>query len=309
MAIGSPLGLDHTVTTGVVSAKGRSIGIIESSFENFIQTDAAINFGNSGGPLVNLRGEVVGIATAINFGAENIGFAVPVNILKQVVPQLREAGRVVRGYLGVDIDNLSYELAQSFGFEGTDGALIQRVREGEPAARAGLRSGDIVTRVDDVEITDTRDLIDYVASKRPGEAVEIEVWRNGRRVTERVELGERPGAEQQAAVEEREDASGVEWLGIRFQELDAELREGHGIPASATGVLVTSIEPDSPLYDVGVAPGDIIAEVNGNPVDGPADFRQQLEAVPSGTYLRLYVQRHDPASDQWASFFAPVRKP
>ncbi len=309
MAIGSPLGLDHTVTTGVVSAKGRSIGIIESSFENFIQTDAAINFGNSGGPLVNLRGEVVGIATAINFGAENIGFAVPVNILKQVVPQLREAGRVVRGYLGVDIDNLSYELAQSFGYEGTDGALIQRVREGEPAARAGLRSGDIVTRADDVEITDTRDLIDYVASKRPGESVEIEVWRNGRRVTERVELGERPGAEQQAAVEEREDASGVEWLGIRFQELDAELREGHGIPASATGVLVTSIEPDSPLYDVGVAPGDIIAEVNGNPVDGPADFRQQLEAVPSGTYLRLYVQRHDPASDQWASFFAPVRKP
>jgi serine protease Do len=309
MAIGSPLGLDHTVTTGVVSAKGRSIGIIESSFENFIQTDAAINFGNSGGPLVNLRGEVVGIATAINFGAENIGFAVPVNILKQVVPQLRDEGRVVRGYIGVNVGNLTYELAQSFGFEGTEGALVQGVLPGEPAAEAGLRAGDIIVRVDDVAVTDTRDLIDYVSARRPGDAVELRVWRNGERVNQRVELGERPGLDQQAAVEEREDASGVEWLGIRFQEIDAALREGHGIPESANGVLVTHVEPDSPLYDVGVAPGDIIAEINGNPVDGPSGFREQLEAVPSGTYLRLYVQRHDPRSDQWTSFFAPVRKP
>jgi len=310
MAIGSPLGLDHTVTTGVVSAKGRSIGITgEASFENFIQTDAAINFGNSGGPLVNLRGEVVGIATAINYGAENIGFAVPVNSLKQVLPQLREEGHVVRGYLGINVGNLTYELAQSFGLEGTDGALVQSTLPGQPAADAGLQNGDIITRVDDVTVKDTRDLIDYVSSQKPGTTVELHLLRNGKQVTQDVKLGVRPGAEQQAAIEEHEATGGIEWLGIRFQELNPELRQGHGIPESANGVMVSSVEADSPLYDVGIIPGDIIAEINGNPVEGADDFREKLEAVPSGTYLRLYVQRHDQRTDQWTSFFAPVRKP
>lgn len=311
MAIGSPLGLDHTVTTGVVSAKGRSIGISEegSSFENFIQTDAAINFGNSGGPLVNLRGEVVGIATAINYGAENIGFAVPVNTLKGVLPQLREEGFVTRGYLGVNVANLTYELAQSFGFEGTDGVLVQSTLEGEPAAKAGLQNGDIITQVDDLATHDTRDLIDYISSRKPGDKVQVHLWRNGKQVTDTVELGKRPGAPQQAEAEEHDATGGVDWLGIRFQALTPDLREGHGIPDSANGVMVTNVDADSPLYDVGVTAGDIIAEVNGDAIQGADDFVQKLEAVPSGTYLRLYVQRHDPRSDQWTSFYAPVRKP
>ena len=137
MVIGNPLNLDKTVTTGVVSAKGRSIGISDVSFENFIQTDAAINFGNSGGPLVNMQGQVVGIATAINCGAENIGFAVPVNTLKEILPQLREKGKVSRGYLGIQISNLDYEPAQAFGLESTEGALVGRSRTTRRPPRRG----------------------------------------------------------------------------------------------------------------------------------------------------------------------------
>ena len=309
MAIGSPLGLDHTVTTGVVSAKGRSLRVLDPSFENFIQTDAAINFGNSGGPLVNLRGEVVGIATLVNFGAENIGFAVPVNTLKQVVPQLRDKGQVVRGYLGVAINNLDYQTAQSFGLDSTDGALVTQVVEGQPAEDAGLRHGDIVMQVDGEEVVETRDLIEYVSAQAPGETVDLRVWREGEMTTIPVELGERPGLDAEPAAEEEDEASGIEWLGIRFQDLSGETREQRGIPDEAEGVLVTNVEPDSPLYDVNVRPGDLISEVNGRGIASTEDFRQELEAIPSGTYFRLYVLRFDPRSDNWTSFFAPMRKP
>jgi len=309
MAIGSPLNLDHTVTVGVVSAKGRSIGIIDNSFENFIQTDAAINFGNSGGPLVNLDGEVVGVATAINFGAENIGFAVPVSTVKQVLPQLREAGKVTRGYLGVDIKNLDFDEAESFGLESTAGALVLGTREGDPAAEAGVRHGDVVLQVDDVVVHDTRDLIDYVASRQPGDEVRLTIWRSGERLVRTAELGERPGLGQQAAVEEEGGTSGIDWLGIRYQELTEEVRQAHGLPSSATGVWVTNVAPDSPLYDEQVRPGDIIAEVNGQPVENLREFERVVESTDSGRYLRLYVQRYDPQGERWISFFAPVRKP
>jgi len=309
MAIGSPLNLDHTVTVGVVSAKGRSIGIIESSFENFIQTDAAINFGNSGGPLVNLEGEVVGVATAINFGAENIGFAVPVSTVKQVLPQLREAGKVTRGYLGVEIKNVDFEEAEAFGLGSTAGALVLGSHEGDPADAAGVRHGDVILQVDDVVVEDTRDLIDYVASRKPGEQVRLTIWRDGERLVRTAELGERPGLVRQAAIEEEGGTSGIDWLGIRYQELTDEVRQAHGLPSSATGVWVTQVEPDSPLYDEQVRPGDILAEVNGQPVENAREFEQAVEATDSGRYLRLYVQRYDPQGERWISFFAPVRKP
>ncbi|MEM6705622.1 MAG: trypsin-like peptidase domain-containing protein, partial [Acidobacteriota bacterium] len=180
MAIGSPLGYGSSVTVGVVSAKGRSIGITgpDSSFENFIQTDAAINRGNSGGPLVNTAGEVVGISTAMNYGAENIGFAVPVDTLKQILPQLRDDGRVRRGYLGVNIRDLQYRDMEAFGVESTDGALVTIVRNGTPAEKAGLEPGDIIVRVDEHEVERNRDLIDYVSGKAPGDKVRVEVWRD-----------------------------------------------------------------------------------------------------------------------------------
>jgi serine protease Do len=309
MAIGSPLSLDHSVTVGVVSAKRRQLGISDVSFENFIQTDAAINFGNSGGPLVNLRGEVVGINTAINFGAENIGFAVPANTLKQILPQLRESGRVSRGYLGIEVGNLDFKDAQAFGLETTDGALVQAVVAGEPAAEAGIQHGDIILKVDDVPVAQTRDLIDYVSSKPPGARVRVELLRNGDRKNVQVELGERPGVTGGADEPEGDVQGGIDWLGLQYQNLTPGLRGMHGIPEEAAGVWIIQVEPDSPLYDEGVRPGDLVSEVNGQPVSSVAELERQVEQAPSGSYIRFYVRRFDPRADRAVSFFAPVRKP
>jgi serine protease Do len=259
--------------------------------------------------LVNLAGEVVGIATLINFGAENIGFAVPVSTLRAILPQLRESGKVTRGYLGVEIGNLDWPTAQSFGRDTTDGALVGRVVEGQPAAEAGLGHGDIVVRVDDVEVEDTRDLIDYVSAQPPGTTVRLRVWRDGKTVTMPVELGQRPTNGVVAEEPAPSEGGGIEWLGIRYQDLTPELRETHGLPEAARGVWVTQVAPDSPLADEGVRPGDLIAEVGGRPVTGVEELERRIEEAPAGSYLRLYVQRFDPASGQSAAFFAPVRKP
>jgi len=309
MAIGSPLSLDHTVTVGVVSAKGRSLGISDTSFENFIQTDAAINFGNSGGPLVNLAGEVVGINTAINFGAENIGFAVPSDTLKQILPQLKETGRVSRGYLGIQIGNLDYESAQAFGLDEPVGALVQSVESGQPAEQAGVRHGDIILGVDDVTVEETRDLINYVSSLSPGSEVTLEVLRDGERREIAAELGERPGTQQAAVQPTEEGGGGIEWLGLQYQNLTPGLRQMHGIPEQAGGVWLTRVEPDSPLFEEGVRAGDVVAEVNGQGVSSADGFEKLIEEAPSGSYIRFYMQRFDARSDRAVSFFAPVRKP
>ncbi|HEX6204014.1 MAG TPA: PDZ domain-containing protein, partial [Thermoanaerobaculia bacterium] len=257
----------------------------------------------------NLAGEVVGIATLINFGAENIGFAVPSSTLKAILPQLRESGRVTRGYLGIEIRNLDWPAAQSFGLDSTAGALVQSAVEGGPAADAGIRHGDIVLRADGVEVEDTRDLIDYVSAQPPGTTVRLRVWRDGEARVVPVELEERPS--NGAVVEEptEGEGGGIEWLGIRYQELTRELREGHGLPESAQGVIVTRIEPDSPLADEGVQPGDLIVEVGGQPVRSAAELEQRIGDAPAGAFLRLYVQRINPATGQTVSFFAVVRKP
>ncbi|MCB9378022.1 MAG: Do family serine endopeptidase [Holophagales bacterium] len=311
MAIGNPLALDHTVTVGVVSAKGRSIGLSrDSSFENFIQTDAAINRGNSGGPLVNLRGEVVGIATAMNWGAENIGFAVPVATLKAVLPQLREKGKVSRGYLGINIQNLDYDRAEAFGLDKAEGALVTRVIEDSPAAKAGIQHGDIVLSVDGRAVHETRDLIDYVSAQGPGKKVELGVLRDGKRLARTVELTERDagGDETEAAPEAA--PSGIEWLGLDYQELTPGTRESYGLPAGVDGVVVRDVAASSPLYDEGVAPGDLIVEVNGIPVRSARDFESAVSGVRAGGFVRLYLQRYDPRnSERSVSFFAIVRVP
>jgi serine protease Do len=295
MAIGSPAGLDNTVTVGVVSAKQRRIGISSetSSFENFIQTDAAINFGNSGGPLINLAGEVIGINTAINYGSENIGFAVPVNTLKNVLPQLREEGKVRRGFLGITVGDVSTEAAEAFGLEGTDGALVSAVTPGTPADKAGLQVGDIVTRVDEVPVTNTRSLIDYVSEMGPDAKVGLEVLRDGKIVRSTVVLAERPsdGATAPAAVEEQQ--GGIEWLGIRYQDLVPGLRAMHQIPDEVQGVWITDVSPRSPLYDAGVRSDviNVIAEVNGEPVASVNDLERVVGEARSGSRLRMYIRR------------------
>ena len=297
MAIGSPQGLTNSVTVGVVSAKERRINISRetSSFENFIQTDAAINFGNSGGPLINLQGEVVGINTAINFGSENIGFAVPVNILDQVLTQLLDTGRVRRGFLGIGVNDVTPRVAEAFGLESTKGVLVTEVQPGLPAAKGDVRHGDIILKIDGEVVDSTRDLIDYVSSQGPDKVVKMELLRQGKIVEKKVILSERPsdGVEPQSSGIPEE--SGIEWLGLRYQDLTPGLRSMHGLPEDLEGVWITEISPRSPIYDEGLRTGDnvlnIVTEVNGANVKGVAEFERIVREAESGTRLRLYLRR------------------
>ena len=309
MVVGNPLNLDKTVTTGVVSAKGRSLGISDASFENFIQTDAAINFGNSGGPLINMNGQVVAIATAINWGAENIGFAVPVNTLKEILPQLRDKGKVSRGYLGIGIRNLDFTQAQAWGLPNTDGALVQSVEENTPAEEAGVEHGDVILAVDGRRIKTTRDLIDYVSSKGPDATVTLDVFRDGKTMQKRVKLRERPvQGEEEESDSQPEEGGGIEWLGIQYQDLTSNLRDGHNIPREVDGVIVTSVAPTSPLYDQFIRPGSIITEVNGRPIKGVDDFEAAIKGAKSGSYLRFYASQFGPRGER-QPFFAVVQVP
>ncbi len=309
MAVGNPLSLASSVTVGIVSAKGRVLpGLTgDTSFDNFIQTDAAINRGNSGGPLVNLRGEVIGISTAMNFGAENIGFAVPVDTLKNVLPQLRSEGRVRRGYLGVNIQNIADDDQEAWGLDSTDGALVTDVRQDTPAEKAGLRHGDVILEVDGRPVEDTRGLIDYISAKPPGETVVLGLLRDGKRIDKDVKLEERDTDTQVAEILDQEGESELEWLGVQYDELEEGTRRQLGIPSSVRGVVVTDVAPSSPLFEEGVGPGTVISEVNGVEVADIAEFEDAVASVESGGFLRLYVQQFGRGGRQ--AFFAIVRKP
>ncbi len=312
MAIGSPAGLDNSVTVGVVSAKQRRIGISSetSSFENFIQTDAAINFGNSGGPLINLEGQVIGINTAINYGSENIGFAVPVSTLKTVLPQLRESGRVRRGFLGMSVTDLAPEAAEAFGLDSTDGALVMSLTEDMPAQKGGVEVGDVVLEMDGQKVRNTRQLIDYVSARGPDVEVELEILRNGERLTRSVVLAERPSEGVEAEAESEETESGIEWLGIRYQDLSPSLRSMHGIPSDVEGVWVTDVSPRSPLYDAGVRAQEIvsiISEVNGAPVGSSEELERIIGEARSGQRLRLYVRRFANGAEVAPLFAFPAK--
>lgn len=313
MAIGNPLLLDHTVTVGVVSAKGRSIGLTrDSSFENFIQTDAAINRGNSGGPLVNLAGEVIGIATAMNGGAENIGFAVPVSTLQAVLPQLREKGKVSRGYIGVNISNIDFDRAQAFGLSEAGGALVTQVVDDSPASKAGVEHGDVVLAVDGRKVRETRDLIDYVSAQGPGRKVELDILRDGKRLRKTVELSERQGDEvAEAASKDKEGSRGFSWLGLDYQDLTPALRQSLGLSGAIEGVLVRDVAASSPLYDEGVSDGDLIVEVNGQPAPNVKEFERLVGGAPAGSFLRLYLRRVNPQApgSRPVNYFAIVRVP
>ena len=310
MVVGNPLRLGRTVTVGVVSAVGRSgLGITDVSFENFLQTDAAINFGNSGGPMVNLEGEVVGIATAINWGAENVGFAVPASTLSRVLPALQSEGRVRRGYLGVNVENLDFRAAEAFGLSSGEGALVVQVNDDTPAAEAGLEHGDIITTVDGRKVTTTRDLIDYVSDRPPGTQVALEVLRGGERRNLRVTVAERPGVPEEAEEPAEQNGRGIDWLGLRYQELSPGLRSSHGVPESVRGIWVRSVSPRSPLVEERVEPGDVITEINGRGVGTVAEFEEAVRGARPGSVLRFYVQRFDPRSGRSAQFFAFARVP
>jgi serine protease Do len=293
MAAGNPLNMEHTVTVGVVSAKGRSLGLSaeSSSFENFIQTDAAINFGNSGGPLVDLRGNVVGINTAINAAGQNIGFAIPVDVARRILPQLRENGRVVRGYLGVSINNLSRSEAEAFGLSSSDGALVEQVVPGHAAEKAGVRHGDVIVSVDGEMLEDTRELIDTISAMPPGTEVELGIIRNGKRQDLKVTLEEREAQDEPAEPADGPDDEGdvFERVGVTVTELSPGARQTFRVGTEIEGVVVTRVRPLSPASEKGMQPGFVITEANGEKITSPAELRAATADVEAGGYLRLYV--------------------
>jgi Do/DeqQ family serine protease len=281
VAVGNPFGLDRTVTVGIISATGRQ-GIGVASYESFIQTDAAINPGNSGGPLVNLDGRVVGINTAIVSVGQGIGFAIPINMARRILPQLLATGRVTRGWLGVRIQPLTAELAPSFGARENDGVLVADVLPEGPAASAGLRSGDVIVDFDGRKTAEVPDLQRVVADFEPGKVARVTVLRDGRRESLSVKVGEMPADEPVVALR------GAERWGLTVQPLTPELAREFGM-TGAGGVLVAEVEEDSPAARAGVQAGDVIVEVNRRRVTDPRAFEEALGRA--GRDVLLFVQR------------------
>jgi serine protease Do len=286
LAVGNPFGLERTVTLGVVSGIGRE-NVNLSRYENFIQTDASINPGNSGGPLFNLRGEVIGINTAIINFAQGIGFAIPSNMAKQVLQQLIAQGRVVRGWLGVGIQPLTPELAKKFGVVEQEGVLVNEVFEKDPAAAAGIKPGDVITRIDGAVIDSPNRLSRIVAGLLPGATAKVEVVRNHQRMVLDVALSER---RDQAIVASLPQARTEAKLGLDVQDLTAALSEKFKLRESR-GVLITKVEPGSLAHSEGLREGDLIKEVNRVEVGSLADFTTAVSKVRRNDTVLLRVLR------------------
>jgi len=297
LAVGNPLGLSHTVTAGIVSAKHRS-GFNVTTYENFIQTDAAVNMGNSGGPLVNLNGEAVGMNTFIlgpAGGNIGIGFAIPINIARDVADQLRKTGAVERGYMGVIPQDLTAELAEEFGVKGTKGAVLSQVTQDSPAARAGLAHGDVVPEFDGVAIDSATQFRNLVASRKPGVTVPMVVWRDGERRTIDITLVKRPSAEelrgQRREPAKRPPEEPQRRLGLTVQDLAPQTAEGAEIKESSqsqrsaigspeqTGVRIAKVAPGSEAAQKGLREGYIIKEVNRRPVKSEPQFKEAVAAA------------------------------
>lgn len=294
IAIGNPFGLSHTVTAGIVSAKGRS-GFRLAEYEDYIQTDTAINPGNSGGPLLNLDGKVVGINTAIispgghRYWAGNvgIGFAIPVNMAKSIYDQLVETGKVVRGFLGVGIQDLTAEKAPFFGLQkDSKGVLVPEVTEGSAAEKAGLKPGDVIIEFNGRPTEEAKQLQSRVAALKPDTNVEIVVLRDGKRKTLTARLSERP-SKQQIALGGSET---LEKLGLVAQNLTADLAERYGYE-DLTGVVVTQVEPGSIANFAGITPGTLIMEVNRKPIENTKDFKEAMEEAVKEDSVLLRIKQ------------------
>lgn len=294
MAIGNPFGLDHTVTVGVISAKGRSgINNVKGSYQDFLQTDASINPGNSGGPLVSLDGEVIGINTAIYGPGANIGigFAVPSDMAKPIVKDLIATGKVRRPFLGITMQPFSEDMARAMGGP-QKGALVQGLQAGGPADKAGVRRGDIIVRVDGKPVTDSRDVQKMVLQRKVGDPISLELWREGKTVTLNAKAGELAGDESpNDRGGEQQSAKGR--LGLSLQSLTPQLAERFGLKAES-GALVTGVKPGSPAAEANLQRGDVILEVNRRAVKNADEASQQLSVERPGGHVVL-VQRGDSA--------------
>ena len=292
-AIGNPLGYEHTLTVGVVSYKGRKL--FDAGLDDYIQTDAAINFGNSGGPLINARGEVIGINAAVSSRAANIGFAVPINTAAGNLAQLKERGRVVRGYIGVTLREIDPDLRESLKLSSSDGALVEDVSRNSPADRAGLRTYDLIVSIERRSVQSNSDLIRIVSSYLPGAPIRLKVLRDGRPMELTAKVTERPGKglSTDAGAAEPRAPAGAEAgnaIGLGVRDLDRESGRRLGLPRDVEGALVAYVEPLSPAYDADLQRGHVILEINRQKVRSAADYERLAATARAGQVLAFLVQ-------------------
>lgn len=293
-AIGNPYSFDHTVTAGVVSSKGRKI--FNASFDAYIQTDAAINPGNSGGPLLNAAGEAIGVSTAVSTEGQGIGFAVPINLARSVMEQLRARGRVARGYLGIQLEELEPELQRLLGLQDGHGAMVLDVLPGHAGEAAGLERYDVIRGIDGAQVEDGDHLVRSIAAKPPGSRVKLEVFRDSRTLVLSAELADRAADEitpVAASKPSARPASNGDALGLVVGEANRRARREMGIPETRSGVFVREVVGLSPGLDA-LAHGDIVMELNRHPTPDLAAYRKQLAALRAGEVAWLFVYRARP---------------
>jgi serine protease Do len=297
MAVGNPFGLGGTVTTGIISARGRDIH--SGPFDDFLQIDAPINRGNSGGPTFNLEGEVIGINTAIyspNGGSVGIGFAVPSNVAKTVVAQLEEHGKVSRGWLGVQIQEVTPAIAASLGLHGEQGALVAVVTPSSPGAKAGIKQGDVILSFNSTEVSHLRDLPRLVAGTAPDTEASMKVWRNGQTVELQAKVGELANEQVASANggEDEEQPMKAEAVGMHFAPLTVQLRRELHVAKDVHGVVVTRVDNGSAAEDVGLSEGDVLVAIDQQPVNTPEEAAEKLKEIaasPKKSAL-LLLNRH-----------------
>jgi serine protease Do len=291
IALGSPFGLEQTMTAGIISATGRDLR--SGPYDNFIQTDASINPGNSGGPLVNMQGEVVGINTMIfsrSGGSVGIGFAVPSNLGQKIYKHLVKNGKVIRGYLGLNLQNLTPTVAKSLGYEGVTGALVGDIAQGGPAAKSGLQSGDLIVEFDGKQVTSAKQLTELVADTATGKSAAVKYLRDGRAQTTTIYIGERPSSRQVAERELNENVQGMK-LGISVGAVTPEIASELKLKVKS-GVVIQSVQPGSPAAEAGLQPGDVIHRINRTPVTSVESLSGALKGLQSEKEVVLQVERN-----------------
>lgn len=301
MAIGNPFGLGGTVTAGILSARNRSTG---GAYDDFLQTDASINRGNSGGPMFDMDGRVIGVNSAIlspNGGSVGIGFAISSNLARPVIEQLKNGGSVKRGWLGVKIQRIDEDVASGFGLDKARGALVSAVTDNSPAAKAQVKQGDVILKFDGKEVTESDRLPRIVADTPIGKPVDMIVWRNKKEVPLKVTVGELKDDEVAAATDPKEPSSAgpavaVRGMGLSVQGIDAAAREKFGLPENQAGLVVTDVASDSNAFEKGLRPGDVVTEVNQEEVKNPADLTAKITAARDAkkkTVLLTLVSKGD----------------
>jgi serine protease Do len=294
IAIGSPFGLEETVTVGVISAKGRT-GLGTGTYEDFIQTDASINPGNSGGPLVNIEGEVVGINAMIISPGQGIGFAIPINLAKSIMAELIKTGKVIRPWVGIGLQNLTPELMKRFNVKEKEGALISQVYEGSPAEKAGLKVGDIIVQIDGKNIKDSQDVVREVLKRQVDQKIQFEVIRDGKRVEVSVTTTQMPST----PTERKPAEPGREWFGLRVTTVTPDIAKQLGLEKTE-GVVIEGVETGSAAQDAGLRKGDLILEVNRQRIKDENDYRNAMEKIKTGQGVLLLVSRGG------STFFVPL---